>query len=667
MDQFVEQQKDVGSTDSTGTFTLNPVRAREKMRQFQLALAGSYIGKVVQAATRTGAAHIEVKVTRDALTVSFTSANQELLDLDSLLEVLLSVHSHPDSAIRHLAVGLNAAANAGAKEVRWCTPGGSILLTDTEIRKTEDVSKDLRFVVRKNRSLFTWFRGTVYLEETEFLRERCLFGPCPVTLDGRQLKPEKRWDSFAPSDIDHFGLGKLTQKFHVLEVLEEAGSAPSVCAYPPRAAEFRLLQDPASEEERPLYVWQAKSSQSPALPLLYSGATSDERPLCLNRALSFRPTLHGTGYLALLKDGVLLEPIEVDLGHPGAVLMTGAGDLKTDLSEFGVVEDDLFLDFLLDQRPWVGRQSEWVTSEHLEAALQACGLEPKDYEKRLSHYVYWLHNHRLPIVSSISDLVIQHFPDRGFVKHPSEEHSLLPRLRKIHHDHLPKDEPILGFYDDTLMGSGKSGFLITPKRLCWKNTMFPPQYILWQNLLLDDLDFPPKKVAFMRTEISISLNDSVLDCLPIFLLDVDRLNLPPAYKLSTGQGQILHLAYQSMGIQDGVYFYPHIPRAKLSAAEEFYCGALPDSERPLLLYDDTFFGGADTGFLLTEKNLYWRNMFAQSKSSSLERLSRLEVTETSGGIKVGEDEISVYLSALRPLVKIFLEELLKSRVSQELS
>ena len=60
-------------------------------------------------------------------------------------------------------------------------------------------------------------------------------------------------------------------------------------------------------------------------------------------------------------------------------------------------------------------------------------------------------------------------------------------------------------------------------------------------------------------------------------------------------------------------------------------------------------------------------MFAQSKSSSLERLSRLEVTETSGGIKVGEDEISVYLSALRPLVKIFLEELLKSRVSQELS
>ena len=226
---------------------------------------------------------------------------------------------------------------------------------------------------------------------------------------------------------------------------------------------------------------------------------------------------------------------------------------------------------------------------------------------------------------------------------------------------------ILGFYDDTLMGSGKSGFVITHKRLCWKNTLFPPQYILWQHLITDDLKTDDKKVSFMRAEISITLNDSVLDCLPAFLKAVQKLNLPTAYKLTTKQSQILQLAYRTMGIQNGIYCYPHIPRAKLTAAEESYCGALPNSENPILLYDDTFFGGADTGFLLTETTLYWRNMFVQSKSSSLEELSGLEVSETSSGVKLGEDEVSVYLSGLRPLVKIFLEELLKSRASQTLS
>lgn len=667
MDQFVEQQKDVGSADSTGTFTLNPVRAREKMRQFQLAVAGSYVGKIVQAATRTGAGQIEVKVTRDAFTLSFTTPRRELLDLDRLLEVLLSVQSHQESPLRHLAVGINAATNAQAREVWWQTPVGSILLTETEIRRTEDVSEDLRFVVRKNRSLFTWFRGTVYLEETQFLQERCLFGPCPITLDGRPLKPQDRWNSFAPSDIDHFGLGKLTQKFHLLEVFEEGESAPPLCASPPRAADFKLLQDPASEEERPLFVWRGESSQSSPLALLYSGVATEAEPLPLNRALSIRPVLHGPGHLAFLKDGVLLDPIEADLGHPGAVLMTGAGDLKTDLSEFGVVQDDQLQEFLRAQRSWVGQQTESITSENLEAALKACGLEPEEYGERLGHYVYWLHHHRLPTVSTISDLVVQHFPDRSFVKRPTEEHSLLPRLRKIHHDHLPKDEPVLGFYDDTLMGSGKSGFVITHKRLCWKNTLFPPQYILWQHLITDDLKTDDKKVSFMRAEISITLNDSVLDCLPAFLKAVQKLNLPTAYKLTTKQSQILQLAYRTMGIQNGIYCYPHIPRAKLTAAEESYCGALPNSENPILLYDDTFFGGADTGFLLTETTLYWRNMFVQSKSSSLEELSGLEVSETSSGVKLGEDEVSVYLSGLRPLVKIFLEELLKSRASQTLS
>lgn len=54
--------------------------------------------------------------------------------------------------------------------------------------------------------------------------------------------------------------------------------------------------------------------------------------------------------------------------------------------------------------------------------------------------------------------------------------------RAVHAQHLPEDEPILVLYDDTLWGSGRNGFVVTPYRLCWMSLLEQPGQVPWYRL-----------------------------------------------------------------------------------------------------------------------------------------------------------------------------------------
>ena len=54
--------------------------------------------------------------------------------------------------------------------------------------------------------------------------------------------------------------------------------------------------------------------------------------------------------------------------------------------------------------------------------------------------------------------------------------------RRAHIVHLPPTEPILALYDSTMLGSGDEGFVVTARRLCWKNLNGPAYSILWRDL-----------------------------------------------------------------------------------------------------------------------------------------------------------------------------------------
>lgn len=71
--------------------------------------------------------------------------------------------------------------------------------------------------------------------------------------------------------------------------------------------------------------------------------------------------------------------------------------------------------------------------------------------------------------------------------HPSIPAKKIENVRKLHEAHLPADEAILGIYDATVFGSAKDGWVVTSKRLCFKNQIDAPQSLAWTDVKDDQI------------------------------------------------------------------------------------------------------------------------------------------------------------------------------------
>jgi len=60
-------------------------------------------------------------------------------------------------------------------------------------------------------------------------------------------------------------------------------------------------------------------------------------------------------------------------------------------------------------------------------------------------------------------------------------------MRRVHAGHLPAGEPVLGLYDDALFDACDDGFIVTLRRLVWKNEGEAPRMIEWRDLDPDAL------------------------------------------------------------------------------------------------------------------------------------------------------------------------------------
>jgi hypothetical protein len=66
-----------------------------------------------------------------------------------------------------------------------------------------------------------------------------------------------------------------------------------------------------------------------------------------------------------------------------------------------------------------------------------------------------------------------------------------------------------------------------------------------------------------------------------------------------------------------IFFAPEIPQKRLNSALQSY-GAIESGERPLVLIDDSLFGGAKIGILLTDQQIYAHEMWKPPLSWPLE-------------------------------------------------
>ena len=110
------------------------------------------------------------------------------------------------------------------------------------------------------------------------------------------------------------------------------------------------------------------------------------------------------------------------------------------------------------------------------------------------------------ISKHIAELVSEHMGDDDNIwAGPYIPERKLRGARKIHERHLPEDEEVLALYDDTVFGSAEEGFILTVRRLCWKNFTEHPRQVPWEYL-------PPEQILVVD-DSSVGVGDCHIDVL----------------------------------------------------------------------------------------------------------------------------------------------------------
>ncbi|MGE0494589.1 MAG: hypothetical protein AB7S38_35595 [Vulcanimicrobiota bacterium] len=331
LDDFLDHQRQLGSQDSSGVFTLNLARAQATLRRFALADPNFYLLKLVQAGVALEADRVELAIGQRSTRLGFLSSRAATPE--ALLKALENPQQVADPAVRHLAVGLNTAP-LGRFEWTHSTRQSSLQLA-VEGDQAELVAGPPRPEVPEHRHLYQLLLTRPRLDQARAVRAELdavtsatAFSPVPVVVNGRPT-----WSSLTRPEA--------------LLCRYQAGSGlslpnPSLAAY--------------QEVEPGLFAWQGgRVGSSPTWLVAFEAPAEGERMPC-QMVMRFARKWIGSTRLTIVVDGVTLPPKRVDIGLSGMEAFLSGHGLQLDLSEFQVVEDQAYAD-LLDRLWRMARQS----------------------------------------------------------------------------------------------------------------------------------------------------------------------------------------------------------------------------------------------------------------------------------------------------------------------
>lgn len=212
--------------DSQGAFSLDRDKARQKMRQFQLADPRRYVLLLVEAALLRGATTIAFEIDADDMRMRFDAA-LEWEDLDELYTSLFVDRSSVAiQARRELALACNAAMALNPRWARiesWSRTSAGIagvraILRPDQSDTIERVEQAPNHVLAPSTEIHVKDRfrpGLVVrfvhdiggsLPEELLIRERCALASVPITLDGKRVSHGLPRDAIAAVDFQNPGL-----------------------------------------------------------------------------------------------------------------------------------------------------------------------------------------------------------------------------------------------------------------------------------------------------------------------------------------------------------------------------------------------------------------------------------------------------------------------------
>jgi hypothetical protein len=201
MSELLEQLATAGAIEARGGFTIDPEKAREKLRQYQLADPHRYVLLLVEAAVSCGASKLEFEIDSDDLHLRFDGTNFRYEQLENIYGSLFaSIGEVPVEerarlrGLRQLAFAINSAMALNPRFVRVVSEGTRLELrpdAPDRLERADDLApgnwvhvKD-RFrpglVVQFIRSI----RGN--LAEVQLLREHCRWSRTSVFVNGEQI------------------------------------------------------------------------------------------------------------------------------------------------------------------------------------------------------------------------------------------------------------------------------------------------------------------------------------------------------------------------------------------------------------------------------------------------------------------------------------------------
>lgn len=355
MEDLLGRYRDAGQMDSTGSFTLDPKKAIEKLSEFSLPTSYHWILKLVQSLHLSGASVIDisaginsVKVVSDAVPTGFDS-------MEDLLGHLLADPAHSSPTLRHLAAGLQGSLAVKPREVRArLTSAGEsrtyVLRTGgwrEEISSKDPTGRTL-FELVLNRNLnerihSSWFtlntdifdlffrRPGAYDRENAVIFDACPFSSCEIRLAGKVVsqrafgharfpgydirtdpKPGERTVPLLKSMLSNADLvGNVAdRRHHLVEKVVPADSGVG----------FKL---PAESH--------ATLTNRDEMSRFQHG---------LKRAYAIRMELSPLALMVFIEDGVIIQTKTMPLNCPGLVALIDASPLKKDLTTLAVVDGD---------------------------------------------------------------------------------------------------------------------------------------------------------------------------------------------------------------------------------------------------------------------------------------------------------------------------------------
>ncbi len=345
VNDLLNQLSGEGELQSSGRFTVDVSKAKEKLAEFQFEDAFYYILKLVQAAVAGGASGLSLQSRTAEVEVTILGLGFTPYQLENVLYSLMADSSETTPALRHFAMGLNAAVSTRASEitvqsfdgkdgleVRWTkkgqrsaawTPGKPLAQTRMLLKRTAaDVLSDIGAKIG-SRDVFSMFSGDRKGMDREqaLIYDHGAFCPMPISINGR---PCPGYDLGVPPYSGVLGTlwsrlfdngSSVDPKHHLFEI------------YLPKEGNSAVTGPRLTHSRWPLgYVKNGLYSAILAVPARLAEDT----------------------VIMPVRDGISLKPFKVAWDGPGAILYLDAKDLQVDLTETNLIKNEKTLGILGD-------------------------------------------------------------------------------------------------------------------------------------------------------------------------------------------------------------------------------------------------------------------------------------------------------------------------------